>query len=73
MTKLSEAVGKAVSKFVRLNLTGEIVEVVGFDSTEIMINYRGQNLTMAHYEVSRITPEEAAAAAANRISSLDLR
>lgn len=54
-------------KFVRLNLIGEIVEVVSFDSSEIMINFKGRNLTMEHYEVSRLTPEEEAAAA-QRIS-----
>jgi hypothetical protein len=54
---------EAFGKFVRLNLIGEIVEVVGFDSTDITVNYKGKNLTMEHYEVSRVTPEEAAAAA----------
>jgi hypothetical protein len=55
-------------KFVRLNLIGEIVEVVDCDSTEITINYKGRQFTLDHYEVSRITPEEAAVAA-HRISS----
>jgi hypothetical protein len=55
-------------KFVRLNLIGEIVEVVGFDSTNITVRYKGQNLTMEHFEVSRITSEEEAVAAAKRIS-----
>jgi hypothetical protein len=55
-------------KFVRLNLIGEIVEVVGFDSTNITIRYKGQNLTMEHFEVSRITSEEEAVAAAKHIS-----
>jgi hypothetical protein len=58
VAKHSEQFGK----FVRLNLTGEIVEVVGFDSTDIMINYRGRNLTMAHHEISHLAPEEAAPA-----------
>jgi hypothetical protein len=58
---------EALDKFVRLNLIGEIVEVVGFDSTNITVKYRGKNLTMEHYEVSRVTPEEAAVAA-RRIS-----
>ncbi len=56
----------AFGKFVRLNLTGEIVDVVSFDSTEITVNFRGRSLVMAHYEVSRVTPEEAAAAKHNR-------
>ena len=50
-------------KFVRLNLIGEIVEVLSFDSTDIVINYKGKTLTMEHHEVSRITPEEEAIAA----------
>ena len=54
---------KAFGKFVRLNLIGEIVEVLSFDSTDIVINYKGKILTMEHYEVSRLTPEEEAAAA----------
>ena len=54
---------EAFGKFVRLKLTGDIVEVVSFDSTDITIKFKGQNLTMEHYEVSRIAPEEAAAMA----------
>ncbi len=54
-------------KFVRLNLVGEIVEVVDADETEIMVKFFGHILTMKHREVSRISPEEAATAAA-RIS-----
>ena len=64
MAKYLEAFGR----FVRLNLIGEIVQVVSFDSTDIMINYKGKILTMAHHEVSRITPEEEASAEAKRIS-----
>jgi hypothetical protein len=52
---------KEFGKFVRLILTGEVVEVLNADSTEIEIDYRGKILTMAHYEVSPIPPEEAAA------------
>lgn len=48
-------------KFVRLNLIGEIVEVVDCDATEITINHKGRHFTLDHGEVSRITPEEAAA------------
>lgn len=58
---------QAFGKFVRLNLIGEIVEVLSFDSTDIVINYKGKILTMEHYEVSRLTPEEEVAAA-SRIS-----
>lgn len=50
-------------KFVRLNLIGEIVEVLDCDSTEITVNYKGKKLVMGHYEVSRITSEEEAVAA----------
>jgi len=50
-------------KFVRLNVTGKIVEVLGHNSTEIVINYKGTNLILKHYEVSTIAPEEAVAAA----------
>jgi hypothetical protein len=52
-------------KFVRLNLSGEIVEVVDFDLTEITINFRGKNLTLKHYDVSCLTPQEAEAAKLN--------
>jgi hypothetical protein len=64
---------EASDKFVRVKLTGEIVEVVGFDSADIMINYRGKTLTMGPHEISRISPEEAAALAEKRNSGLDLR
>jgi hypothetical protein len=50
-------------KFVRLNLTGEIVEVSDCNSTEIMVNFKGKKLAMHHYEVSWVTPQEATAAA----------
>jgi hypothetical protein len=49
-----------LNKFVRLNLIGEIVEVVSFNSMEITIKFQGMNLTMQHDEVSRIPPEEVA-------------
>jgi hypothetical protein len=45
-------------KFVRLNLIGEVAEVLSFDSTDITVNYKGKIMTMEHYEVSRLTPEE---------------
>jgi hypothetical protein len=52
----------ASDKFVRLKLTDAIVEVVRFDANEITINFKGTNLVMQHYEVSGLTPEEAAGA-----------
>jgi hypothetical protein len=58
MIKHTEVFGK----FVRLNLIGEIVEVLSFDSTDIVVNYKGKILTMEHYEVTRLTPEEEAVA-----------
>jgi hypothetical protein len=64
---------EAFEKFVRLKLTGEIVEVLGFDSSDIMINYRGKTLTMGPHEVSRISPEEVAALGEKRPPGLDLR
>ena len=69
MAKNTEPFGR----FVRLRLTGEIVEVVGFDSGEIMINYRGQTLTMGQHEITRISPEEAATRGEKGRSGLDLR
>jgi hypothetical protein len=61
-------------KFVRPKLIGEIVEVVSFDSEEVTIDFKGQNVTLKHYEVSCITSEETeAAAAAARFSKSDLR
>jgi hypothetical protein len=54
---------QAFGKFVRLNLTDEVVEVFDCNSTEIIINFKGKKLTMAHHQVSWVTPEEAARAA----------
>jgi hypothetical protein len=54
---------RAFGKYVRLNLIGEIAEVLSFDSTEITIRFKGNTLTMEHYEVSRISAEEEATAA----------
>jgi hypothetical protein len=45
-------------KFVRLNLTREIVQVMRLDSSEITIKYREQNLILNHNEISCITLEE---------------
>ena len=45
-------------KFVRLKLTGEIVEVVCFDSAAITINFKGNSLVMKHHEVCRLRPDE---------------
>ena len=52
---------KAFDKFVRLNLTGQIVEVVHVGPYDITIKFDGKDLTMEHHEVSRIAPEEAMA------------
>lgn len=60
-------------RFVRLKLTGEIVEVVGIDSGDVMINFRGQTLFMAPHQVSCISPEEAATLGEKPSSFLDLR
>ena len=45
-------------KFVRPKLIGEIVEVVSFDSEEVTIDFKGQNVTLKHYEVSCITSKK---------------
>lgn len=67
-----ESDGDGYGKFVRVKLINEIVEVVSFDSDGITVNFRGQNIKLSLYDVSHVTPEEAAEAA-NRISNLDLR
>lgn len=54
---------KAFGKYVRLNLIGEIAEVVSFDTTDITVRFKGNTLTMEHYEVSRLSVEEEAIAA----------
>jgi hypothetical protein len=59
MAKKSDAFGK----FVRLNLIGETVEVASVDSAGITIKYHGNHITMKHWEVSHVTPDEEAAAA----------
>jgi|HubBroStandDraft_6_1064221.scaffolds.fasta_scaffold1564246_1 hypothetical protein len=64
MAKLAES----LSKFVRLKLTGEIVEVADFYCSDIIVNYKGKELPLAHHEVSWLTREEAAALAERRIS-----
>jgi hypothetical protein len=56
-------------KFVRLNLIGEVVEVVCCDSTEITIKFKETDLTLKHYEVSRITAAEAVVAEVSLIST----
>jgi hypothetical protein len=60
-------------KFVRLKLTGEIVEVVCFDSAEITITFKGHNLVMKHNEVSRLRPDEMRASDNSGSGFLDLR
>jgi hypothetical protein len=59
---------QAFCKFVRLNLIGEIVEVTGFDSTGMTINFKGQNLMVDYKEVSPVTSEEVVVSPANCIS-----
>jgi hypothetical protein len=66
MEKPAEKYGK----FVRLKLTGEIVEVVCFDSAEITINFKGNSLVMKHHEVCRLRPDEMKASD-NHNSGLD--
>jgi hypothetical protein len=46
-------------KFVRLNLTGEIVEVVNYTKSEITIRFKGKDLVMSHGDISRIAADEA--------------
>ncbi len=58
MAKKSDVFGK----FVRLNLGGEIVEVMSVDSAGITIKYFGNHIAMKYWEVSLVTSEEAAAA-----------
>lgn len=53
MGRNSETLGK----FVRLNRNGEILEVLGHNSIEMVVSYKGRILTMSHDEVSSITPE----------------
>ena len=50
---------KGFGTFVRLNLTGEIVEVVGSESADITIKYRGEYVTLCQHEVSAISSTEA--------------
>jgi hypothetical protein len=49
---------ESFGKFVRLKLTGEIVEVVCFDSDAITINFKGHSLVMKHHEVCHLRPDE---------------
>jgi hypothetical protein len=56
MKKPSEINGKLV----RLNLTGEIIEVLADDSTEITVKYLGENITLYPHEVSALTAKEVA-------------
>jgi hypothetical protein len=69
MAKHEESFGK----FVRLKLTGEIVEVVCFDYAEITITFKGHNLVMKHHEVSRLVPDEIKASDNSGSDFLDLR
>jgi hypothetical protein len=47
-------------RFVRLNLTGEIVEVVGQSSLGLTIKYLGEQTTLSYHEITPLTPEEEA-------------
>jgi hypothetical protein len=69
MRKRSEPLGK----FVPLNQTGEIVDRLVSDSTDITVIREGKPPSMAYYEVYRISPEEAGMLGEKRSSSLDLR
>ena len=43
---------KKIGKFVRLNLTGETVELERLDLNYATIKYRGQSLMLRHDEIS---------------------
>jgi hypothetical protein len=45
-------------KWVRLKLTGQIVEVNRYDAEEVTINHGGIELTFKRNEISRVTSEE---------------
>ena len=47
-----------VGKYVRLNLTGEIVEVDSYHPFRVWINYRGQKLEMKRHEITRLTADQ---------------
>lgn len=48
-------------RYVRLNLTGEVVKVESSNSNEVSVRYGGLTLTLPWHEVTPVTPEEAAA------------
>ena len=48
-------------KFVRVNTTNEIVEVIAQTSTEVTLDYRGAQVTLPRQDVILLTPEEEAA------------
>jgi hypothetical protein len=56
-------------KFVRVNITNEIVEVVAQSSTEVTLDYRGARVTLPRQDVILLTPEEEAAQASVRKSN----
>jgi hypothetical protein len=47
-------------RFVRLNVTGEIVEVVGQSSLDLTIKYLGERATLHYHEITQLTLEEEA-------------
>jgi hypothetical protein len=48
-------------RYVRLNLTGEVVEVESSNSSDVSVRYGGLTLTFPWHEVKLVSPEEAAA------------
>jgi hypothetical protein len=51
---------EAFEKFVRLNLTGQVVELESYDADAgtATIKYLGKNVTVRCGEISHVTPEE---------------
>ena len=47
-------------KFVRLNMTGEVVEVFRHTDTDVTIIYYGQRFTLLPHNVTVLSPEEEA-------------
>ena len=45
-------------KFVRLNMTGEVVEVFRHTDTDVTIIYYGQRFTLLPHNVTALSPKE---------------
>jgi hypothetical protein len=45
-------------KFVRLNMTREVVEVIAQSEVDVTVMYRGERVTLKRDEVIPVTPEE---------------